>query len=171
MKRNSMTMLTGALLCVSAVRAENAHFAEGKQAFTSIKNNLIQMAESMPEENYDFKPAPEIRSFREMVGHVANAQSYFCGMVSAQKNAVKADPKASKAQLVSALKDTSSFCEAAWDGLTDESAAETVPMGKMQRSKVGVLTMNNLHDSEEYGYMAVYLRLKGVVPPSTANSK
>src|ERR1700710_3037082 len=78
MKHNSITVLTGAFLLAAATQAENAHFTEGKQAFTSVKNILVQMAEVMPEENYGFKPTPEIRSFGEMVAHVANAQAGIC---------------------------------------------------------------------------------------------
>jgi len=167
MKRYSITIFTGAFLFAATTQAENAHFAEGKQAFTSIKTSLVQMAESMPEENYSFKPTPDIRSFGEMVAHVANAQAGLCSMAAAEKKSVNAKGTMSKAELVSTLKDSAAFCDAAWDGLTDATAAETVKMGKTERSKLGVMTFNSMHDNEEYGYMAVYLRLKGIVPPTS----
>ncbi len=171
MKTYSTTILAGALFCASGLHAQSAHIAEGKQVFGGIKNNLIQMAEKMPEENYAFKPTPDIRSFGEMVAHVADAQSSICSMAAAEKKSVGAASKTAKADLVAALKESSSICDAAWDGLTDAAAAESVKMGGMTRSKLGVLEFNSLHSNEEYGYMAVYLRLKGVVPPSTANRK
>lgn len=171
MKIYSMTILAGALCCASGVQAQNAHFAEGKQVYAGIKNNLIQMAEKMPEENYAFKPTADIRSFGEMVAHVADAQAAICSMAAAEKKSVGAASKTSKADLVAALKESSSICDAAWDGLTDANAVEMVKMGGMSRSKLGVLEFNSLHSNEEYGYMAVYLRLKGIVPPSTANRK
>ena len=170
MKRCFITILTGMFLCIATTRAGNTQFVEGKQMFTGIRDNLIQMAESMPEEDYKFKPTSEIRSFGEMVAHVANAQAAICSMAATEKKTVDPKGTASKADLVSALKESSAFCAAAWDGLTEATAAETVAMGKTQRSKLGVLTFNNLHDFEEYGYMAVYLRLKGIVPPTTLKS-
>jgi hypothetical protein len=171
MKTYSITILAGALWCVSGVQAQNAHLAEGKQVFAGIKGNLIQMAEKMPEENYAFKPTADIRSFGELVAHVADAQSAICSMAAAEKKSVGAASKTAKADLVAALKESSSICDAAWDGLSDATAVEIVKMGSMQRSKLGVLEFNSIHSNEEYGYMSVYLRLKGIVPPSTANRK
>ncbi len=169
MRRHSITILTTAIIyAATTAHAESGQFAEAKQAFTSIKENLIKMAESMPEADYSFKPTPEIRSFGEMVAHVANAQAGICSMASAEKKSVGAKGTATKSELVAALKESATICDAAWDGLTPASAAETVKMGKTERSKLGVLTLNSMHDNEEYGYMAVYLRLKGVVPPSSA---
>ncbi len=167
----STTILAGALFSAFGLQAQAAspHFAEGKQTYTGIKNNLIQMAENMPEENYAFKATPDIRSFGELVAHVADAQSRLCSMATGEQKSVNAAAKTTKADLVSALKESGSICDAAWDGLTDTTAAETVKMGQMQRSKLGMLEFNTLHSNEEYGYMSVYLRLKGIVPPSTAN--
>ena len=171
MKRYSMTMLAAALFCISGLQAQSSHITEEKQTYTGIMNNLIQMAEKMPEENYAFKPTPDIRSFGELVAHVADAQSAMCSMASGQKKSVNAASKTAKTDLVSTLKESGSMCDAAWDGLTDATASETVKMGPMQRSKLGMLEFNSLHSNEEYGYMSVYMRLKGIVPPSTANRK
>jgi len=169
MKLYSMTMLAGAL-CVGGLQAQSAHIAEGKQVYAGIKNNLIQMAEKMPEADYSFKPTPDIRSFGELVAHVATAQAGICSNATSQKKTVNA-AKTDKADLVAALKESSEICEAAWNGLTDATAAETLKMFGSERSKLGVLEFNSLHSNEEYGYMSVYLRLKGIVPPSTANRK
>jgi hypothetical protein len=61
------------------------------------------------------------------------------------------------------------MCDAAWDALTEGTAHEMVKVGPYERSKLATLEYNSVHSNEEYGYMAVYLRLKGIVPPSTAN--
>jgi hypothetical protein len=171
MKSYSTTILAGALFCAASLQAQSPHIAEGKQTYAGIKNNLVQMAEKMPEENYAFKPTPDIRSFGELVAHVADAQARMCSMASAAQKSVNAGSKTAKADLVSALKESGSICDAAWDGLTDAAASESVKMGQMQKSKLGMLEFNSIHSNEEYGYMSVYLRLKGVVPPSTANRK
>jgi hypothetical protein len=63
MKSFSTTMIAGALVCLGGLRAESPRFAEPKEAYSSIRNNLIQMAEKMPEENYSFQPTPDIRTY------------------------------------------------------------------------------------------------------------
>jgi uncharacterized damage-inducible protein DinB len=141
--------------------------SEAKQAYTSIKNNLTRMAEKMPEENYSFKPTPDIRSFGELVAHVADAQAMFCSTVTGERKSVSAASKNSKADLVAALKESFAICDAAYNSITDATATQTIELFRAKRTKLGALIFNTTHSNEEYGYMAVYLRLKGVVPPSS----
>ncbi len=173
MKRHIVTLLFAALLSTCSAQAQSAsqHFAEGKQTYDVVKNNLTQMAEAMPEENYGFKPTPDIRSFAQMVAHVADAQARLCSAATGQPKSLDAASKTSKADLVAALKESSTMCDAAWDSLTEATAHETIKLGPTERTKLGTLEYNSVHSNEEYGYMAVYLRLKGIVPPSTANRK
>ncbi|MGA7409510.1 MAG: DinB family protein [Bryobacteraceae bacterium] len=173
MKRYIMNTLAAALMTACGLEAQsaNAHFAEGKQIYDVVKNNLVQMADVMPEENYSFKPTPDIRTFAQMVAHVADVQARLCSTVSGQPKSLDAASKTSKTDLVAALKESSAMCDAAWDALTEATAHEMVKAGPFERSKLATLEYNSVHSNEEYGYMAVYLRLKGIVPPSTANRK
>jgi hypothetical protein len=66
------------------------------------------------------------------------------------------------------MKESFSICDASFDALTDANALQPAGMG---RTKLGLLNFNTMHDNEEYGYGSIYLRLKSVVPPSTANKK
>jgi uncharacterized damage-inducible protein DinB len=157
--------------CGLQAQSANPHFAEGKQTYDVVKNNLIQMAEAMPEDNYSFKPTPDIRTFAQMVAHVADAQARLCSAASGQPKSLDAASKTTKADLVAALKESSAMCDAAWDALTEANAHETIKLGPAERSRIGTLEYNSVHSNEEYGYTAVYLRLKGIVPPSTANRK
>jgi uncharacterized damage-inducible protein DinB len=152
--------------CLSG-QAENPLSAEAKQSYTGIKNNLTKMAEKMPEEHYAFKPVPEIRSFGQLVAHVADSQARTCSMVNGEAKAVNAAQKTTKADLVAALKESFAMCDAAFDALTDAKAVEMIRMGQRQRTRLGALAAMSSHSNEEYGYMAVYLRLKGIVPPSS----
>jgi DinB superfamily len=173
LKRYIMSSFAALLITTGGLQAQspNAHFAEGKQTYDVVKNNLIQMDEVMPEENYSFKPTPDIRTFAQMVAHVADAQARLCSAASGQPKSIDAASKTSKADLVAALKESSSMCDAAWDSLSETTAHEMIKVGTAERSKLGALEYNSVHSNEEYGYMAVYLRLKGIVPPSTANRK
>ncbi len=140
---------------------------ELKQMYNGVKNNLTSMAEKMPEEHYNFKPTEEIRSFGQLVGHVADSQARACSGANGEQKSVNAASKTTKADLVAALKESFAICDKAFDSLTDAKANEMIQMGQRQRSRLGTLTGTVSHSNEEYGYMAVYLRLKGIVPPSS----
>jgi uncharacterized damage-inducible protein DinB len=141
--------------------------AEIKQMYTGVKNNLVKMAEKMPEEHYGFKATAEIRNFGQLIGHVADSQARTCSAVTGVQKAVDAGSKTSKADLVAALKASFAHCDTAIDGLTDAKAVEVISMGQRQSSRLGALARMVSHSNEEYGYMAVYMRLKGIVPPSS----
>jgi hypothetical protein len=151
----------------SSAPSANPMSGELKQMYTGVKNNHIRMAEKMPEEHYGFKATAEIRTFGQLVAHVADAQARTCSAVNGEQKAVNAASKTTKADLVAALKESFAICDKAFDSLTDAKASEMISMGQRQRSKLGALAGTISHSNEEYGYMAVYLRLKGIVPPSS----
>jgi uncharacterized damage-inducible protein DinB len=167
MHRYSLAIITATLVSACALQAQNPLSTEAKQAYAGIKNNLIKMAEKMPEDNYSFKPSPDIRSFGQLVAHVADSQAGNCSAVLGEQKSVGAASKTSKADLVAALKESAGICDKAFDSLTDAAASEMVKTRRGQRSKLGALVGVTTHDNEEYGYMAVYMRLKGIVPPSS----
>jgi hypothetical protein len=154
--------------CVLLAQTAPSHIAESKQTYAGVKSNLQKMAEQMPEENYAFKATPEIRTFGELVAHVADTQARLCSMASGEQKTVGAASKTAKTDLVAALKDSSAMCDAAFDSLTDATASQP---GGMGRSKLALLEYNTGHANEEYGYMSVYMRLKAIVPPSSAGKK
>lgn len=138
--------------------------------YGAVKRNLTAMVEKMPEEHFAFKPVPEIRSFGEAVAHVADAQARNCNLVSgAGSKTLDADKKKTKAELLAALKESFAICDATFAALTDVQANEMVKMGQsgFQLTKMSLLVSMISHSNEQHGYMAIYLRLKGIVPPST----
>ena len=142
--------------------------AEAKQMYNGVKNNLLKMAEKMPEEHYSFKATADVRTFGALIGHVADSQARTCGMLIGDTKQLGASSKTAKADLVAALKESFAMCDKAFDSLTtDAKAVELVQMGQRQSTRVGALVRTVSHSNEEYGYMAVYLRLKGIVPPSS----
>ena len=167
--------LAAALVCLSAAgpRAQSAspYIGEIKRYYyESVKRNLSAMVEKMPEEHFVFRPVPEIRSFGEAVAHVADAQARNCNLASgAGSKTLDADRRKTKAELLAALKESFAICDAAFEALTDARAEEMVKMGQsgFQLSKLSLLVSMIAHSNEQHGYMAVYLRLKGIVPPST----
>lgn len=142
--------------------------AETKQVYASVKTNLLAAADAMPEANYDFSPVPEEMTFGKWVAHVADAQVGICSTLNGQTKRGDAATKTTKADLVAALKASFDECDKAYDALTDANATELVAYGRGQNSRGGRLGYNSAHDQECYGSMAVYMRIKGIVPPSTA---
>ena len=162
------------LLCLLATAAvavaqDNPLSAFNKRAYGQVKVWLLGSAEKMPEENYTFKPTDAVRSFGQVVGHVADAQYLFCSAALGEKNpALKIEQtKTSKADLIAALKDAFAYSDKAYDGMTDASAAQMVKLFGGDTPKVGVLTVNNMHNMEHYGNLVTYMRLKNIVPPTS----
>ena len=141
-----------------------------KQLYTTVKGYVIAAAEAMPEEHYAFKPTPEVRSFGELLGHMANANYNFCAAPQKTANPNKANIEktaTTKAALVAAVKESFAFCDSAYD-VTDAGLTEMVKAGQRQVGAAYPLTFNVAHTFEHYGNIVTYMRLKGLVPPSSA---
>lgn len=166
--RFSQILFATAFAATSLVSAQNPLSTELKQTYTGVKNNLIKMAEKMPEENYSFKATPDVRTFGQLMAHIADSQARTCSAVNGgQPKAVNAGSKTAKADLVAAMKESFAICDTAFDGLTDATATQMIKTPRGERSKLGMLIGLVSHSNEEYGYAAVYMRLKGVTPPSS----
>jgi len=143
--------------------------AFNKTAYTHLRGWVLRSAEKMPEADYKFKPTDAVRSFGQLIGHVADAQYMFCSVARGEKNPTPnvEQAKTSKADLVAALKDAAAYCDVAYDGMTDASAYQTVKMFQSDLPKLAVLYANDMHCAEHYGNIVTYLRLRDIVPPST----
>ena len=152
-----------------AFSQDNPFSAYNKVVYGGVKTILLRSAEKMPEENYNFKPTDAVRSFSQVVGHVADAQYLFCSIALGEKNpAPKIEQtKTSKADLIAALKDAFAYCDKAYDAMTDASATQMVKLFGGDTPKLGVLTVNNMHNLEHYGNLVTYMRLKNIVPPTS----
>ena len=177
------------LLCAVLAIASVSSFAQEKPAapatpsanpitqsekglYLFLSSAVVRAAEKMPEENYSFKPTPEVRSFGQLVGHVADANYMFCAQASGEANPNKniEKTKTSKADLVAAVKDAVAYCGKTFDGMTDATGSETVKFRSFNMAKLTILSLNTAHTDEHYGNMVTYLRLKGIVPPTSENA-
>lgn len=164
-----ISIVIASALLAGTLSAQNPLSTEMKGMYTQIKTNIVKAADKMPEESYSFKPTPEVRSFAQLIGHVADAQYLFCSPVKGEKNPAPGieKGKSSKADLTAALKEAFAYCDAVYDGFSDAKSAEMVKFFGRDRSKIGVLYFNNSHNNEHYGNIVTYMRLKGLVPPSS----
>ncbi|HMF75963.1 MAG TPA: DinB family protein [Bryobacteraceae bacterium] len=140
--------------------------AEVKQAYENVKKNLLKSADKIPDDLYGYMPTADERTVAEVLNHVVEAQTRTCSTVNGGMKAGKADGK-TKADVAAALKDAFAECDKAYDSLTDANASEMFKIGKGQRSRLAALTGNISHDNEQYGILSVYMRLKGIIPPSS----
>ena len=141
--------------------------SEIQRSYQNVKNNLLKSADKMPDADYSFKPTPEIRTFAEVLGHVVTAQSRTCAAASGEGKPVDVTGKTSKADVVAALQESFAICDKAYSGLTDANGSEAIKTPRGQATRLGMLVGNLAHDSEQYGLIAMYLRMKGIVPPSS----
>jgi uncharacterized damage-inducible protein DinB len=142
----------------------------------TIRQNLADAAASMPAEEYSFKAAPQVRSFAELVGHIINANFFFCSQATGEPPPSKEnfEKVADKAVLVKGINDALKYCDDVYNGTTDANFNALITMAgaaKKQASRGSVLVFNTTHNNEHYGNMVVYMRLKGHVPPSTARAQ
>lgn len=160
------TFATGALFAQAPPAAPN-YVAEIKASYTGIKNNVLRAAEKMPEEAYSFKPSPDVRDFAGEVAHGADIQTMICSTALNAPKQGTAATKKTKAELIAALQEANTLCDQAYATLTDANASEARTMFGRPRTLIGVLEFNISHHNETYGTMVPYLRMKGVVPPSS----
>ena len=148
---------------------ENPLSTWNKLAYARVKGILLKSAEKMPEENYAFKPVDTVRSYGQIVGHIADAQYLFCSIALGEKNPAPdiEHSKTSKADLIAALNSAFAYCDKAYDGMTDATAVQTIKLFGNDAPRLSALTVNNMHDLEHYGNLATYMRIKNIVPPSS----
>jgi len=145
-----------------------------KARYDNVKRDIVEAAEGVPESEYGFKPTPAVRSFGEIIGHIADTQNYFCS-VAAGTNPEYADTleksAKSKADLVKGLKDSVAKCDDVYGKTDSANALSLVKAGKGDALRGMILLDNVSHDNEHYGNIVTYMRLKGHVPPSTARTQ
>jgi len=144
-----------------------------RNAWNGAKRNIVESAEQMPEENYSFKPVDSVRTFGQILAHVAGTSYVYCSAAKGEKTPFEEDhfekTATTKAAIVKALADSNAYCDQAFTALTDATAAQPVsnPFGSGQSPRVSSLLGNTGHLNEHYGNLVTYFRIKGMVPPSS----
>ena len=163
--------LAAALPAAAQMQAPPKNMAEALQrAHATAFRNLVEAAEKMPEADYSFVGAKDIRPFGGFIGHVINSSYASCARAKGEQNPNKEDFEKTpppKAKLVEAIKAAQAYCDTVYNAQTDATLAEMIPQGQAQAPRGSVLLNNIAHNNNEYGQVVLLLRLKGIVPPST----
>jgi uncharacterized damage-inducible protein DinB len=140
-----------------------------KNIFSIAKNDILGSVDKVPEDMWGFQPTKDVRTFAQLFAHVADAQYEFCGVAAEGKSVSKDIEKTqkTKAEIVPALKEAFAYCDSAYAKMTDVSAAEMVSFFGMKITKLGAMDFNTAHTMEHYGNLVTYMRIKGIVPPSS----
>jgi hypothetical protein len=141
-----------------------------KAQFDEIKGYLSKTAQKVPDDLYSFKPTPAVRSLGQIIGHVADANFSICAAAAREKPPQSGfeNGKTSKADLMKGLNDSIAYCDKVFASMDDKKGMETVKFfNGNQTPRLAVLAFNNSHCNEHYGNLVTYMRLKGIVPPSS----
>jgi uncharacterized damage-inducible protein DinB len=153
--------------------------ASAKAMFATIRRDLAEAAEAMPAEDYGLQPTPQVRTFGQLVGHVVNANFFFCAEAKGEKPPTRTsyEKVVDKATLVKALNDALAYCDEVYHATSDANFSQRVKIDALDEVRAAdtvrgaVLMFNVTHNNEHYGNLVVYMRLKGHVPPSTARAQ
>ena len=148
-----------------------------RNSYASNRKFLARTAEKMPEEFYGMRPGaqPEVRTFAQLIGHLANYNYRWCSDAKGEKNPGQEtdfEKVTAKADLVKALDSALTYCDGAYAALTDANSMDMMQGTRDDGTKVPVLRISRLilnlaHDNEHYGNLVTYMRIKSIVPPSS----
>ena len=178
MKR-SFVLLLGLSVAAAPMTAQTAGQASAPAAQSSVatirgiwqqmSGYVTAAAEQVPDSLYSYKPTPEVRSFGQLIGHVAGAQYMFCAAALGDSARAEDDierSRTTKAELVQAMKESNEYCNRAY-AQSDADSRQPVTIFGMNRDRFFVLALNATHDAEHYGNLVTYMRINGLVPPSS----
>ena len=144
-----------------------------RDAWAAARLNLKESSEQMEADGYGFQPTADVRTFGQLLTHVAGANYTFCsaslGETSPNGEDSFEDTVTDRADIIRVLEESLAYCDRAYDAATDASLAETVeqPFGGGPGPRSAALIGNIVHLNEHYGNLVTYFRLNGLVPPSS----
>ena len=169
-------VLAGALLAPSILAAQGAASSAPASPVANVRlfwqqtrDYIGQSAEDMSDAQYAYRPTPDVRTFGELIGHLAGSQNMYCAIALGEKppaeDAVEKAAK-TKAALIQAWKESNTYCAKAY-ALEDAALTKAVDLFGRQRTKLYVLMGNVTHNNEHYGNIVTYMRMNKLVPPSS----
>jgi uncharacterized damage-inducible protein DinB len=170
MKRILMTLACSAAISSPAsAQAADASLAALRSNWQGVIDNIQKSAEELSEADYAYRPVATVRTFGELIGHVAGSQNMICAAALGEPQpAEDAVEKAAttKAALVQALRASTEYCAKAY-AIPTAQHGESVKLFGGSSTRFGALVLNAVHDGEHYGNIITYMRMKGMVPPSS----
>ncbi|HZD03382.1 MAG TPA: DinB family protein [Longimicrobiales bacterium] len=163
--------LSLALLCPLALRAQDGAVVTSLKGLHDVtRGYLTSTAEVVPEDLYSFRPTEEVRTLGQILAHVANSQFVFCSAAAGEENPNTEDfeeTRTTKEQIAAALEEGFSYCDGVYGKMSDETGTAMRTFFGQEMAASGVLAFNSAHNYEHYGNLVTYMRINGIVPPSS----
>ena len=143
--------------------------ATARDMWSAQMKNITAAAEQMTEANYAYQPIATVRTFGQLIGHLAGTQNLICGTALGEKTGEEGDIEKStttKTALVAALKASNDHCAKAY-AMSDADAGKMHNLFGADHTALWALMQNAVHDAEHYGNIVTYMRMLGMVPPSS----
>jgi uncharacterized damage-inducible protein DinB len=131
---------------------------------SNMQDKIMKSAVAMPESKYSYRPTKDVRSFAEIVNHVADISYILCSNVKGEATPGMAAAKGSKAEIMAYLKGAFDYCDGAYSGFTDAHLNDAADFWGVKTNKMFILTQVGNHDALHYGNLVTYLRFNGLVP-------
>ena len=164
----TMLVLLSTIPASMGAQAGDPTLASVKTTYEVVKGYLTKAAAQVPEDKYKYQPTKEVRTMAAIFGHIADANGQICSAASGLKPpAGGAEKLATKAEIQKALADGFAFCDKALASITAANANETLNLFGMTHSRIGAMAFNSAHLFEHYGNIVTYMRMNGLVPPSS----
>lgn len=166
-----LLLAPAALVAQAGTPASNSPAVQvQRELWRGTIRHITTAAEEWPEAEYGWRPTPGVRTFGEMVAHVAGAQYAMCAPAlgesrDADEANVERDAR-TKAAIVAALRASTEYCDRAYS-ITELQTARPASMFGMDRTALFAISLNTMHNAEHYGNIVTYMRMKGMVPPSS----
>jgi uncharacterized damage-inducible protein DinB len=171
-----MKLAAIALFCVAGLSAQtspkNPLVASSQALFSVAKGDILKSLDKIPDNLWSFQPTPDVRTVGQLFAHIADGQYEFCSAADGKQidKGVEKTAK-TKADVAAAVKEAFAYCDAQFAKMTDADAAALVPFFGRQLSRLSILDFNTAHTMEHYGNLVTYMRIKGIVPPSSEAQK
>lgn len=161
------SVLTAMFVLAPAASAQDATSSALLDQFETVSGHVLNAAEQVPEGDYGYQPTEEVRTFGEMVDHVADAHFGYCGALGGDAPAAAGSDASTKSEIVERYRASRDFCLDVYRQAGSADLQETISVFGGEDSRVGVLVQNVTHDNLHYGNIVTYMRSLGMVPPSS----
>jgi uncharacterized damage-inducible protein DinB len=166
----SLAVILGAAPSHPVATTAPSVLAADREIWTMVIGYVAAAAEQVPDSSYSYRPVPTVRTFGQLVAHIAGSQDMFCAQALGEQAHASDEIERTiteKAALVAALKASTAHCQKAY-AMTDADAMKrTVKTFAGERSALWALLYSTVHDNEHYGNIVTYMRMLGMVPPSS----
>jgi uncharacterized damage-inducible protein DinB len=144
--------------------------------YATLKRNIAGSVDKMPAVHFSFKPVPEVMSYAELITYVVQTQYGYCTVKGGTNTGASLNVKVTdKAAVGRLMKDSFAYCDDAFAAVTTGNAQEMLTRGsapnQRQLARVNQLTQLIVHGNEHYGNLVTYMRMRGIVPPTSTPSQ